>query len=609
MIPFVDSSGEIGLTPAIDKAGSGASRFVNPAGTHSTNEIASTESRCIKIRWLFRSVAAILAIVEIVLARNTFGPDPRSYMELARAILRHDWAMVPNAYWSALYPWLLAAVLGVVKPSLRWEFPVAHAFSFPMYLACMAAFEFFWVSLLRHRQPNVAGGDSESPRIPASQMWILGYSLFVWTTVGELVLLVNPDLLVMASVLLAAGLLLRIETDRNSSRALYVWFGICLGLGYLAKAILFPMAFVFLTMMVLVSRRALQERRKYMAFALLIFLAIAAPEVALLSHSKGRFSYSDTGKLSVAWLNYNLPIRNWQGLPPDTGTPAHPTRQLFDHPAVYEFNGPLRASYPLWYDPTYWNEGLSPKFSVSIMLKHFLQEVAALASTMAHPTAWIVGIFLILLGSKPRETIKSITGYGYLLVIGAIALLLYCLTLIQDRYLPPWEFLIWGAVLAGVRLRPRVEPLSRGIIALVSFAMIAAMVHLVYGESAQVFHSDATPEYVTAEGLQRMGVQPGEKVGAIGYDNDAYWAYLARFDIVAEINTDETCLFWSEPAAIQAEILEKFAQAGAKVVVANTGGGVKTTSRPVPLDLAGCSRPSSAWRKIEGSPNHAYFLK
>jgi hypothetical protein len=597
------------LTPAIDEPLGGISRFVNPADAQGANEIASTESRCLKIRWLFRSVAAILAIVEITHARNTFGPDPRSYMELARAILRHDWSMVPNAYWSALYPWLLAAVLGIVKPSLRWEFPVAHAFSFPMYLACIAAFEFFWISLLRHRQASVAGVDQGSARIPASQMWILGYSLFVWTTVGELVLLVNPDLLVMASVLLAAGLLLRMEADRNSLRASYVWFGICLGFGYLAKAILFPMAFVFLAMMVLVCRRALGERRKSMALALLIFIAIAAPEVALLSHSKGRFTYSDTGKLSVAWLNYNLPIRNWQGLPPGTGTPAHPTRQLFDHPALYEFNGPLRSSYPPWYDPSYWNEGLSPKFSFGIVVRHFFYDLAVLAAALAHPAAWITGIFLLLLASRPGATFKGIAGYGYLIVIGVVAMAMYCLTLIQDRYLPPWEFLIWGSVLAGVRLRPRVELLSRGVVALVSFAMIAAMVHLVYGESVQVFPSDATPEYLTAEGLLRMGLQPGEKVGAIGYDNDAYWAYLARIDIVAEINTDETCLFWSEPAAMQAEILEKFARAGARVVVANTGGGVKTTSRPVPIDLAGCSRPSPGWRKIEGSPNYAFFLK
>jgi len=75
------------------------------------------------IRWLFRCLAVALALAQIVVGRNTFGPDPRSYLELARAILRHDWAMVINAYWSALYPWLLAAALGVVKPSLRWEFP------------------------------------------------------------------------------------------------------------------------------------------------------------------------------------------------------------------------------------------------------------------------------------------------------------------------------------------------------------------------------------------------------------------------------------------------------------------------------------------------------
>jgi hypothetical protein len=135
------------------------------------------------------------------------------------------------------------------------------------------------------------------------------------------------------------------------------------------------------------------------------------------------------------------------------------------------------------------------------------------------------------------------------------------------------------------------------------------MGHLVYGESIHGFHDDASAEYVTAEGLKQMGLQPGTKVGAIGFDNDAYWAYLVRLDIVAEINTDETCLFWSEPAAVQTQVLEKFAQAGASVVVANTGGGIRTTSRAVPLDLAGCSRPGPGWRKIEGSPSHAFFLK
>jgi hypothetical protein len=529
-------------------------------------------------------------------------------MELARAILRHDWAMVVNAYWSALYPWLLAAALGIFKPALRWEFPLAHALSILMYLVCMVAFEFFWATVLWRRQPNIVNRDSSSP-IGVAPMWILGYSLFIWRTVGDLVLLVNPDLLVAACVLVSAGLLLRMETHDGSRRGLYAWLGVCLGFGYLAKAILFPMAFFFLGTMVFVSRKVLRQRRQYMALALLIFIAIALPEVTVLSFAKGRPTFSDTGSLNLAWFNYHLPYRNWQGQPPGTGTPVHPTRQVFAHPAVYEFNGPLRASYPPWFDPSYWNAGISPKFSLTAVSKHVLHEIGVLGSLLAHPTAWIVGVFLILAGSKPKETLKGISVYGYLIALAGVAVSFYCLTNIQGRFFAPWEMLIWGSVLAGVRVRSKAEPWSRGIVALISLVMMAAMAHLVYGESIHGFPSDATPEYVTAEGLQKMGVHPGERVAAIGFDNDAHWAYLARLNIVAEINTDEACLFWSETAGIQTQILKKFAEAGASVVVANTGSGVRTTSRTDPIDLAGCSRPSAEWRQIPGSRNHAFFLK
>ncbi len=565
-------------------------------------------SRCGWLRWFFRCLAAGLALAQIVVGRNTFGPDPRSYMELARAILRHDWAMATNAYWSALYPWLLAADLGIVKPSLRWEFPAAHALSFPMYLAAIAAFEFFWVSLLRRREMNPPISRKSVPLAPP-QMWILGYSLFIWSTIGDLVLLINPDLLVTASALLAAGLLLRMEVAGGARKALYVWFGVCLGFGYLAKAILFPMAFVFLAMMIAISKSSLRRNSRWLALAMLIFVAIASPEIVLLSHAKGRITFSDTAKLNLAWFNYQLPYRNWQGQPPGTGTPVHPTRKLFDHPAVYEFNGPLRSSYPPWFDPSYWNEGLSPKFRVGIVTRHALHELVRLGGMLLHPTAWLAGMLLIFLGSDFKETLKGIAVYRHLILIACTALALFCLTVVQGRFLAPWELMIWGSILAGVRLRPSPAPVYRWVAAAVSLALVAAVGYMVYGESIHGFHNDASAEYAIAEGLLKMGLQPGEKVGAIGFDMDAHWVYLARLSIVAEIGTDETCLFWSEPAATQAQVLEKFGQAGASVVVANTGGGIRTTSRPDPLDLAGCSRPGAGWCKIEGSPDQAFFLK
>jgi hypothetical protein len=572
-------------------------------------KLTPSGSRCTAIRWFFRCLAAGLGLAQIVVGRNTFGPDPRSYMELARAILRHDWAMASNAYWSALYPWLLAADLGIVRPSLRWEFPAAHALSFPMYLAAIAAFEFFWTSLLSRREMSLQGLRLESVAIPSASMWILGYSLFIWLTVGDLVLLINPDLLVTTSALLAAGLLLRMEISGGGRKALYVELGFCLGLGYLAKAILFPMAFVFLAMMIAISGRPLRRNGGRIALAVLIFAAIATPEIVLLSHSKGRITFSDTGKLNLAWFNYQLPYRNWQGQPPGTGTPVHPTRKLFDHPAVYEFNGPLRSSYPPWFDPSYWNEGLSPKYRPGIVVRHALHELTILGRMLLHPTAWLVGMLLIFLGSDVKETLKRIAVYRHLILIAACALGLFCLTVVQGRFLAPWELMIWGSFLAGVRLRPGVAPACRWLAALVSLALVAAVGYMVYGESIHGFHNDASAEYAIAEGLLKMGLQPGEKVGAIGFDMDAHWAYLGRLNIVAEIGTDETCLFWSEPPAVQTQVLEKFLQAGASVVVANTGGGIRTTSRPEPLDLAGCSRPGAGWHKIEGSPDQAFFLK
>lgn len=559
------------------------------------------------IRWLFRCLAVALGLAQIVAARNTVGPDARSYLEIARAILRHDWSMAVNAYWSPLYSWLLAACLGMVKPTLRWEFPAAHALAFPVLLGCMAAFEFFWAAILRLRERTTCTLGLTSPPIPSTQMWVLGYSLFIWMTVGDLITAINPDLCMTTMILLAAGLLIRIQIAADARRSLYLWFGVCLGVGYMVKAVLFPVAFIFLGMMMAVSARPV--RKNYFALAAAIFMLIASVQITLLSRSKGRLTFSDTGKLAYAWYNYDLPVQNWQGEPPGSGVPVHPTRKIYDQPAIYEFNGPLRSSYPPWYDPSYWNEGLSPAFRFAIVAKHALSGAYEVGMILLQPTAWALGIMLIILGSEFNETFKGIGAGWYLLFTSAIVFAMHCLTLVQSRYLAPWEILLWGAILAGVRLRRRTARWYWGVTAVVSLALVGAIAHLIYGESVHGFHNDASAEYVTAEGLQRMGLQPGTKVGAIGFDNDAYWAYLARFDIVAEIDTDETCLFWSESAAIQMKILEKFDQAGASIVVANTGGGVRTTSRAVPLDLAGCSRPSSGWRKIDGSPNYAYFLK
>ncbi len=564
---------------------------VNQTGTHLP-----------KILWLFRCLAAGLGLAQIVACRNTIGPDARSYLELARAILRHDWAMTINAYWSALYPWLLATVLGIIKPKLRWEFPVAHALAFPVLLACIAAFEFFWKSLLRATTISASS-------LPSVQLWTLGYSLFIWMTVGDLITAINPDLCMTTMILLTAGLLVRIVSSAEGGLSVYAWFGVCLGVGFLVKAILFPMGFVFLAAAFLALRRHSRREMSRLLLAAVIFFTIAAPEVALLSHAKGRLTFSDTGKLAYAWYTYNLPLRDWQGGPPGSGVPLHPTRKIYDRPSVFEFNGPLRSSYPPWFDPSYWNDGLSPKFNLQIVARHSFQEAMAACRSLIEPTAWAVGMLLLLVCSDVRKTFAQLRACWYLIAIALTAFPLYSLTLVQSRYLAPWVLLLWGAVLAAIVLRNGTTRFTGGITILIAVALTGAMAKLVYGESVHGFHNDARAEYEIAEGLQKMGLQPGEKVGAIGFDNDAYWAYLSRINIVAEINARDACSFWSEPPARQAEILQKFAQAGASAVIANTGYGIRSTSAPIPVPLSVCSHPGPEWQAIDRTLDHIYFLK
>jgi hypothetical protein len=221
-----------------------------------------------RLKIIFRSVAIVLGSAETFAARNSIGPDSRSYLEVARAYLRRDWSMAINAYWSPLYSWLEAVTLGLTHPSWRWEYPVTHAMNFLIYLVAIAAFEFFWGGMPR----------SESG-VPNSALWILGYSMFLWLTVGFLSL-TGPDLCVATMVYFIAGLLLRI--CENAEWRYFIWLGIALAIGYFAKAVLFPMALVFLTLLLIVKAPLLKfacQQRSFSQSRLPTFCCCLMPNI------------------------------------------------------------------------------------------------------------------------------------------------------------------------------------------------------------------------------------------------------------------------------------------------------------------------------------------
>jgi len=550
-----------------------------------------------------------MGATQLVLARNGFGPDPRSYTEIAEAYLRHDWAMAVNAYWSPLYPWLVAFTLRLGNPSMRSEFPLLHLLNFFVFIVTIAGFEFFWSGLLSAEATNKPQSQPESAPLPTLALWILGYALFIWLTVGSIIGILGADLGVATVALFVAGLLIRIKTSGSTPKRLYIWLGIALGLGYLTKAVMFPMAFVFLgvTLFSRPNRRNLAGA----GLALAIFLAIAAPQIIVLSRSKGRVTFSDSGKLTFSWSNYNLPICDWQGQPPGSGTPLHPTRMLYAHPDVFEFNGPIRASYPPWYDPSYWNDGISPRFNFNLVLRHFVHNAANIFRDFFHPRVWLLGIILLLLFCDPTATVRGIFRYWYLLVPSMTVFAAYALTYAEFRYMPAWLLMVWASVLAGFRFRTGFasSTIANFIAVSVAVVMLASMAYGFYGQTKSVPFDDVSKHYAVAEGLTNLGLHREDKVGAIGFDNDAHWAHLDALMIVAEIHTDSVCTFWNLPPSDRSDVLHKFAQAGARAIIANADHHFKSTSRNEPFNFAACSNPDAGWRRIGNTEDYIYFFR
>ena len=236
--------------------------------------------------------------------------------------------------------------------------------NFAIFLVALLCFRFFLHEVIRfvHERAELDEGKSDGrAALPDWAFLLLGYSIFLWASL-ELVSLydVSPDQAVLAFVCLDAGLLLRLR--RNPTLRNFALLGLVLGIG-LDQGNLIS-AWRFDLVIRVLMETSLANVASGAALSALVFLAVAAPLVLALSWQKGRPTFGDSGKLNYAWaVSPRTFWRNWQG---DSGkrTPVHPTRQLAQHPPVFEFAGPIPGTYPPWADPSYWNDGLRWHFRI-----------------------------------------------------------------------------------------------------------------------------------------------------------------------------------------------------------------------------------------------------
>jgi len=404
---------------------------------------------------IFWVLGISLGLVEAMATRFTMNVDGIMYLDLGNAYFNHNWNAAVNGYLSPLYPWLLGAAIRLFRAPMYWESTVVHFLNWIVFLVSMGAFELLILEVCRSNR--IASGEDDLIRpLPEWVLQALGYSLFlyaglVWISAE----IVTPDQCVAAVMYLVAALLLKLQ-GKNAGWRWHAILGILLGVGYLVKAILLPVGLVILiTTPFLGTRERFWRGFARAGLTAFLFAAVAAPLIIALSLSKGRLTSGETGKIAYAQMVDGLVnYRYWQG-EGNLGTPKHPSRKLWSNPDVYEFATPVGGTYPLWYDTSYWFDGVKARFDVAGQLRVLKGTLRLLADCLLEQAALLVVLVsLIFVDFGAYSYGRQVASAWAVWIPAVVGIGLYTLIWFEPRYVGGFLTIIGLTWFGAIRLFP-----------------------------------------------------------------------------------------------------------------------------------------------------------
>jgi len=539
-----------------------------------------TEAR--RRRIVFWSIVVLLGFVQVWSHRQLVDHDGVAYLDIAEKYAQGPWTSAINGFYSPLYSWLMAIGLFLLQVPRYSEATLLHLVNFVGYLGAYASFEFFLGEVIREQRAN-ANPQDQATGLSETAWHTLGLGLFLYSTMAMANLSGHsgqgdpgstPDIFVVLFVFLAAGLLKRMQAGR-AGLGTYALFGAALAFGYLAKTVMFPLSFVFMAVAGLIS---FGRRKRALPFLLapVCFALVAGPWIAVLSHTQGRFTFGDAGRLTYRWLvgPQANPVE-WGGQTEETENLVHPPRRLSVDPPVYEFAAPVAGTFPLWYGSSYWLAGWKFHFSPAGQMRILREGYNAYWEILSHQQKEYMVLFfaLVLVQRKFRDYFKALLADWVLWVPAVAALGMYALVRVEPRYVAPFFALLWISLFAAARL-PRKDGLQQFARCAVVAVVLTTCAGIVRGEISD-FHSilrhDSSEQADVAVGLRKLGVLEGQSLATIGIPRDSYyWARLAGLRVIAVIPTPNVNQYWFAPTGTQERVRSLFAQAGAVAIVTDT---------------------------------------
>jgi 4-amino-4-deoxy-L-arabinose transferase-like glycosyltransferase len=564
------------------------------------------------IAWGASVLVLLLAAADAWSWRHQINADGISYLDIGDTVFAHGIKAGANISRSPLYTWVLGAALSLVHPPRPHELIVVMAVNVVIVAVLLVAFA-WWLrelsALLRAREAR--------PLIPERLQVLLAYGVLAWLVLrGLRVTLVTPDMLLAAVAFAAVAVLVRIARLGGS---LWNWLGLgaLLGIGYLTKAAFVAPALIGLAVCAVLTAGRAARRLAAVTVAVAACVSVSAPYVAALSSKEGRLEVGGYASLNYAWFVDGVTqYLNWTGENGEFGRPLHPT-EIAASPPTFAYPSPIAGSIPPWYDPSYWYEGVHPRFMLGGQLYQLALSVyATLHAVVIGPLILVLALMLVLwrvgagqprrapasahsmrATSRRRQTLRALASHCYL-ALPIVGLLAYWPLGTSTRYVAAYLGMLAVTsfmLLCARRPRPDVRPAVIDRVGLVTVLVVASAfvwsaIPPIEHVTRQLTGADApgTSHLRVARALTRAGLGDGDRIAFLGDPAEvlvAYWARLDRARVVGDID-DRRHLFWQLPPAAQARALALLrARSGARVVV---------TDEPV-------ARSAPGWTAIAGT--------
>jgi hypothetical protein len=224
----------------------------------------------------------------------------------------------------------------------------------------------------------------------------------------------------------------------------------------------------------------------------------------------------------------------------------------------------------MWYDPSYWADGIEPHFHWVSEAKILRQSAGTFFLILLIQVEYVVGLAALLFCNlRAREWMAVTCRQWFLWFPAAAACLGFASVLVEGRYVASFLVILWVTAFAGCLGSASAAPRRVAAAVLLAAVLVTGVKTLKYAVSdALAIPNQVNENWEAAQKLKEFGVSPGDRVSLIGVLAEQHLMRLAKIKAVAELRYRDEHEFWTGNANLQDSVFAAFAGTGSSIVVA-----------------------------------------